>query len=115
MAHLSVLVAEFGEDVPYAGGLERGFLFRGHRVPFLSRPKGIYRAAAQSGPAALSLQTSANSPYGDSVLPDGILYAFRDGPLQQADNRALLAAHELQVPLVYFFGTMPGSYKPLFP
>jgi hypothetical protein len=25
MAHLSVLVAEFGEDVPYAGGLERAF------------------------------------------------------------------------------------------
>src|SRR5437667_5951450 len=53
MAHLSVLVAEFGEDVPYVGGLARGFPFRGARVPFLNYQKGIYRAAVQSGPAAL--------------------------------------------------------------
>ncbi|MEA2390228.1 MAG: putative restriction endonuclease [Solirubrobacteraceae bacterium] len=33
MAHLSILVAEFGEDIPYAGGLERGFPFHGSRVP----------------------------------------------------------------------------------
>jgi hypothetical protein len=25
MAHLSVLVAEFGEDIPYEGGLARDF------------------------------------------------------------------------------------------
>jgi hypothetical protein len=70
MAHLSVLVAEFGEDIPYAGGLERGFPFRGARVPFLNRQKGIYRAAVQSGPAALAIQTSAKSPYdGSSRTP----------------------------------------------
>lgn len=45
MAHLSVLVAEWGEDVPYTGGLDRGFPCRGRRVPFLNRQKGIYRAA----------------------------------------------------------------------
>jgi hypothetical protein len=71
MAHLSILVAEFGEDVPYVGGLARGFPFRGARVPFLNRQKGIYRAAAQSGAAALAIQTSANSPYDDQILADG--------------------------------------------
>jgi putative restriction endonuclease len=115
MAHLSILVAEFGEDIPYTGGLARGFPFRGVRVPFLNRQKGIYRAAAQSGPAALAIQTSANSPYDDEILPDGFLYAYRAGPIDQSDNRALRAAHELQVPLVYFIGTMPGWYKPVFP
>ena len=74
MAHLSVLVAEFGEDVPYTGGLARGFPFRGKRVPFLNRQKGIYRAAVQEGPAALAIQTSAKSPYDDEILADG----FRD-------------------------------------
>jgi putative restriction endonuclease len=115
MAHLSVLVAEFGEDIPYDGGLARGFPFRGGRVPFLNRQKGIYRAAVQSGPAALAIQTSANSPYDDEILADGFLYAYRAGSIDQPDNRALRAAHELQVPFVYFIGTMPGWYKPVFP
>ena len=115
MAHLSVLVAEFGEDVPYTGGLARGFPFRGKRVPFLNRQKGIYRAAVQEGPAALAIQTSAESPYDDEILADGFLYAYRAGAVDQPDNRALLSAHELQVPLVYYLGTEPGWYKPVFP
>src|SRR6266550_3794094 len=115
MAHLSVLVAEFGEDVPYTGGLASGFPFRGTRVPFLNRQKGIYRAAAQEGPAALAIQTSAKSPYDDEILADGFLYAYRAGAIDQPDNRALRAAHEQQVPLVYYIGTRPGWYKPVFP
>jgi putative restriction endonuclease len=115
MAHLSVLVAEWGEDVPYAGALAKGFPFRGGRVPFLNRQKGIYRAAAQQGPAALAIQTSANTPYADQVIADGFLYAYRAGEIDQPDNRALRAAHELQVPLVYYFATRPGWYKPIFP
>lgn len=115
MAHLSVLAAEFGEDIPYAGGLARGFPFRGARVPFLNYQKGIYRAALQSGPAALSIQTSSKSPYDDEILVDGFLYAYRAGAIDQPDNRALRAAYELQVPLVYFIGTRPGWYKPVFP
>jgi hypothetical protein len=91
MAHLSILVAEFGEDVPYSGGLARGFPFRGARVPFLNYQKGIYRAAVQTGPAALSIQTSSKSPYDDEVLPDGFLYAYRAGAIDQSDNRALRA------------------------
>jgi putative restriction endonuclease len=115
MASLANLVAEFGEDIPYSGGLGRGFPFRGSRVPFLNYQKGIYRAAVQRGPAALSIQTSARSPYDDEILADGFLYAYRSGEIDQPDNRALRAAHELQVPLVYFIGTRPGWYKPVFP
>src|SRR5215218_6967872 len=115
MAHLAILVAEFGEDVPYAGGLSRGFPFRGKRVPFINYQKGIYRAAVQRGPAALSIQTSAKSPYDDEILADGFAYAYRAGSIDQPDNRALRAAYELQVPLIYFIGTRPCWYKPLFP
>lgn len=114
-ASLDVLLAKFGEDVPYVGGLADGFPFRGRRVPFLSRMKGIHRAAAQSGPAALSILTSASSPYGDEETEDGVLYAYRAGAIEQADNRALRAAFELQVPLVYFVGTRPSWYRPLYP
>lgn len=114
-ASLSVLCAEFGEDVPYAGGLDRGFAFRGQRVPFLNRQQGIFRARAQRGPAALSIQTSAKSPYGDHETDDGIVYAYRGTDPSHADNRALRAAHELGVPIAYYVATRPGWYKPVFP
>ena len=112
---LAVLCAQFGDDLPYKSGLDRGFAFRGKRIPFLNYQKGIYRAAAQRGPAALSIVTSYNSPYDDAQTDAGFLYAYRAGSVDQPDNRALRAACELQVPLVYFIGTRPGWYRPIFP
>ena len=114
-AALEVLIAQYGEDVPYTGGLDRGFSFRGRRVPFLNYQKGIYRAAVQRGPAALSIQTSAKSPYGDRLTDEGLVYDYRAGDIDQPDNRALRAAHALQVPLFYYFGTRPGRYRPFYP
>jgi putative restriction endonuclease len=114
-ASLDVLRAQFGNDVPYRNGLDRGFPHGGVRVPFLSPQKGIFRAAAQTGPAALSINTSAKSPYGDAEVDDGYLYAYRAGAIDQPDNRALRSAHELQVPIVYFTATEPGWYRPLYP
>ena len=114
-ASLDVLEATFGEDIPYRGGLDRGFSYLGGRVPFLSPQKGIYRAAAQRGQAALSVNTSASSPYPDAVLEDGFGYAYRAGSTEQADNRALRAAHTDGVPIVYFFATRPGRYCPFYP
>ena len=114
-ASLDVLCATHGEDVPYRGGLEAGFAFRGGRVAFLSPYKGIYRAAAQEGPAALSINTSADPPYADEETPDGFYYSYRDGSIDQPDNRALRSAYTSPVPLVYFRATRPGWYKPLYP
>jgi putative restriction endonuclease len=114
-ASLDVLCAQFGDDIPYAGGLDRGFPHGGRRIPFLSTQKGIFRAAAQTGPAALSIQTSWKSPYDDEQIADGFLYAYRAGDVDQPDNRALRAAHTLQVPLVYYVSTRPGYYRPIYP
>jgi hypothetical protein len=106
---LDVLRAQYGAEIPYRGGLDQGFAFWGQpRVPFLNFQKGIYRARAQRGPAALSVQTSANSPYGDAPSELGFRYAYRSGSIDQADNRALRAAHALVAPLVYFIATKPG-------
>ena len=114
-ASIDVLCATHGEDLPYAGALDRGFAFRGRRVPFLSTQKGIFRAAAQEGLPALSIQTSAKSPYDDEETPDGFFYAYRVGAIDQPDNRALRSAFAEQAPLVYFVATRPGWYKPLYP
>ncbi len=110
-SHLAILSAEFGDEIPYRNGLDRGFPFRGQRVPFLNLQKGIFRAAAQRGPAALSIQTSARSPYADVETPDGFLYDYRAGAIDQPDNRALRSAYELLVPIVYFVATRPGWYR----
>ena len=114
-AALDVLCAKHGMEVPYVGGLDQGFAFRGRRVPFLNYQKGIYRAAAQRGPAALSVNTSYKTPYADEETPDGFVYAYRAGSIDQPDNRALRAAHALQTPIVYFVGTRPGWYRPEWP
>lgn len=114
-AALDVLRAEFGDDLPYVGGLDRGFAYRGERVPFLNYQKGIYRARAQRGPAALSIQTSSKSPYGDEETDLGFLYAYRAGPVDQPDNRALRAAHDAGAPIAYFVGIRPGVYRGLYP
>jgi putative restriction endonuclease len=83
---LDVLRAQFGDELPYNGGLDRKFAFRGQRIPFLTYQKGIYRAAVQRGPAALAIQTSAKAPYGDEATDDGFLYAYRAGAIDQPDN-----------------------------
>lgn len=112
---LAVLAAQWDDEVPYRGALDAGFNFRGVRVPFLAPQKGIFRARAQDGPAALSITTAFRGPYEDAETEDGVLYAYRAGPIDQPDNRALREAHRLGVPLVYFVATRPGWYEPVFP
>jgi putative restriction endonuclease len=114
-SRLALLQAQYGEELSYADALSQGFPFRGRRVPFLNYQKGIYRAAVQRGPAALSIVTSHRSPYEDEPADEGFLYAYRAGSIEQADNRALRAAHVLAVPLVYFVATRPGAYEALYP
>lgn len=114
-AELQRLTARFGPSIPYRGGLDAGFRYRGRRIPFLSPQKGIFRAREQEGPAALSLNTSVRSPYADRETADGYVYSYRAGPIDQPDNRALEAAYELQAPIVYFVGVRPGHYEPSFP
>ena len=106
----------FDDLVPRDTLLE-GFQFRGQRIPFSSFQKGIHRARSMRGPAALSVLTAAPrpgkpSPYEDELDPEAgvILYHYRAGSVDQADNRALAAAHELQSPLIYFKGMAPAQY-----
>lgn len=112
---LDFLRARHGDDLPYTGGLDAGFNYQGRRVPFLNRQKGIYRAAAQKGPAALAIQTSFKAPYPDEETGEGLQYAYRAGDVDQPDNRALRYAYVLGVPLVYFSATRPGWYRAEYP
>ncbi len=84
--------------------LLEGFRFQGRRVSLGSFQRGIHRSSLQWGPAALTLFTSPNSPYDDEIDEEGdaIVYAYRRGSMSLADNRALDAAFEMRVPLIYF-------------
>ncbi len=75
-----------------------------------------------SGQAALTLVTAARvagkqAAYDDQFDLEGraILYHYRDGPIDQPDNRGLRAAHAARVPLVYFHGVAPGQYMVVQP
>ena len=61
------------------------------------------------------MNTSHDSPYDDQETVDGFIYAYRAGAVDQPDNQALRAAHTTGAPLVYFVGTRPGMYRPIYP
>src|SRR3954470_13558017 len=110
-------LAQLYDDLVPLPQLQAGFVFKDERVSFGSFQKGIHRARVRRGPAALTLTTSLKDPYGDAYDEGGALftYAYRAGALDQADNRALRAAFELQTPLVYFRALAPGQYLVIAP
>jgi putative restriction endonuclease len=110
-------LAKTYDDLVPVGRLREGFRFDGQRVSFGSFQKGIHRSQLQRGAAALTVTTSFKDPYADAFDEAGgrFMYAYRRGPVDQADNRALRAAFELQTPLVYFRAVAPGQYLVVAP
>lgn len=95
------------------------FSFEGERLPLLDPQRGIRKPAVLD--AALSIRTvyrpeGASRPYDDIEGPDGFIrYQWRGDDGEHAENRALRAAMERKLPLVWFFGVGPGLYQPIFP
>jgi putative restriction endonuclease len=110
-------LAQRYDDVVPLAQLQAGFVFDDQRVSFDSFQKGIHRARIQRGPAALTLTTSLKDRYGDAYEEGGALFtsAYPAGALDQADNRALQAAFDLQTSLVYFRAMAPGQYLVIAP
>lgn len=100
-----------------------GFEFEGERIPFALRPRGIWKPAllGTSG-AALSITTASIRrgvvpKYDDQIASDDQWFEYRyqgNNPLAP-DNRAVRGAHELQRPLIYFYGVGPGLYEAIAP
>ncbi len=95
------------------------FQFEGVRTPLLDRQRGIRKPKGLH--AALSIRTvyaarPDERPYADEEGRDGLLrYKWRGTDPQHAENRALRAACDQQLPLIWFFGIAPGIYEPVFP
>lgn len=106
-----------GGRIP-AEALRDGITVRGERVPLWNYQKGIFKPAAL-GPtgAALSIQTSAASPYDDvhDVDAGAISYKYRGDDPTHADNAAVRRAMERRLPLIYFVAVDPRVYDVVAP
>ncbi|MEO3862388.1 HNH endonuclease [Acrocarpospora sp. B8E8] len=95
-----------------------GFHFEGRQFSLIDNQLGIRKPRGMT--AALSILTTytsdgARAPYEDEVGVDGLLrYKFQGNPSHYT-NVGLLRAHELGVPLIWFFGVRQSLYLPSFP
>jgi len=93
--------------------LQRGFDFEGDRVPLVS-PQGIFKPRLMELP--LTITIAPNSPYDDAFSPSGyLLYRYRGADPNHRDNAGLRRLLELQRPLIYFHGVVPGRYLAVWP
>lgn len=116
-AQVQRLRVRYGARIP-AHELNAGVQFRGERVPIWNYQKGIFKPAAigRDG-AALSVQTSAESPYEDEHDPDAghFVYKYRGTDPDHPDNVALRNAMLWRRPLLYLVAVDPGVYDAIFP
>ena len=116
-AYVQRLRARHGRRIPRAD-LNAGVQFRGERVPIWNYQKGIFKPAVlgRDG-AALSVQTSVESPYADEHDPAAghFIYKYRGTDADNADNVALRYAMERQRPILYLVGIDPGVFDAIFP
>lgn len=106
-----------GSHIPRQALME-GVAFRGQRVPIWNYQKGIFKPAVLGVEgAALSVQTSAESPYEDAHDPDAghFIYKYRGTDPQHADNVALRRAMWQQRPLLYLVAVDTGFYDAVLP
>jgi len=99
--------------------LAEGFLFDGKRVPLVN-PQGIFKPAVLPE-VPISITTvpvieGKPRPYADETGPDGlILYKYRGEDPMHRDNVGLRLAMQKHIPLIYFYGLIPGKYAAVWP
>lgn len=92
--------------------LARGFDFRGESVRLVG-PQGIFKPRQMTLP--LSITTSAESPYSDSISEGHLYYSYRGTNPDHPDNRGLREVMRGRKALVYFHALMPGRYYAMWP
>ncbi|MBN1569780.1 MAG: HNH endonuclease [Acidobacteria bacterium] len=116
----------FLEDLAsrYGSALSRellgaGFDFDGKRVPLIS-PQGIFKPALLPE-IPISITTAPvvegkARPYADEIGSDGLMrYKYRGEDPKHRDNIGLRLAMQRHLPLIYFYGLVPGKYAAVWP
>lgn len=116
-ARVQQLRDRFGSRIPREE-LSAGVVIRGQRIPIWNYQKGIFKPAVlgRDG-AALTAQTSADSPYADLHDPEAghFIYKYRGDDPTHPDNVALRVAMERAKPLIYLVAVDPGVYDAILP
>ena len=117
MARVRQLRDKHGGRIPRSALME-GVSIHNQRIPIWNPYKGIFKPGV-FGPegAALSVQTSADSPYDDVRDADlgRIVYKYRGANPLHPDNVALRNAQMAQCPLIYLVAVDPGFYDAIMP
>lgn len=116
-AHVQRLRDRHGGRIPSIE-LSAGVTVRGERVPIWNYQRGIFKPAVLGlDGAALSVQTSADSPYADVHDPTTgrFVYKYQGTDPMHRDNVALRHAMERQRPLLYLVAVDQGAYDAVFP
>ena len=115
-ARLERLVERYGEVLPRSE-LAQGVEIDGRRVHVLG-PQGIFTPAGLDIPISIATVPELpgqERPYDDEVADDGMLrYRYRGTDPRHRDNVGLRRAFAEAVPLVYFYGVVPGRYVALW-
>lgn len=106
-----------GGRIPRSALME-GVEVQGQRIAIWNYQKGIFKPAilGRDG-AALSIQTSVDSPYDDlhDTESGQIIYKYRGQDSSHSDNVALRNAMIDQRPLIYLVAVDPGFYDAVIP
>lgn len=117
LAHVRRLADAYARRIP-RDVLSEGVVIRGQRVPIWNYQKGIFKPAAlgKNG-AALSVQTSIDSPYADvhDEVAGQITYKYRGADPSHPDNVALRKTFLEQRPIIYLVAVDPGIYDAVLP
>lgn len=116
-AQVQALRNRYGGRIPRTE-LMQGVMLSGQRIPIWNYQKGIFKPAALGrGGAALSVQTSIDSPYADVHDRDAgrFVYKYRGTDPAHPDNVSLRTAMELGKPLIYLVAVDPGVYDAILP
>ena len=106
--------------------LRPGFDFGGERIPLINPQRGIFKPRQMRH--LLSIRTVFPRPgarvwYDDQrevhrqifESDEAVDYAFMGQDPDAADNRWLREAFENEIPVIYFLGVAPGSYRAVMP
>ena len=99
--------------------LRQGLEFDGRRLPLMNGIQGIFKPAIlREMPLSITtiaVQEGEARPYDDLMTDAGLLYRYRGTNPSHPDNIGLRRAMQLQRPLIYFHGIVPGQYFPEWP
>jgi putative restriction endonuclease len=116
-AFLEELSRLHGEALPREKLVE-GFEFHGTRVPLMG-PQGIFKPAILRIPISMTtvpIKEGKPRPYDDEIGTDGLIrYRYRGTDPQHRENTGLRLAMVHKIPLVYFYGLVPGRYAAEWP